>query len=66
MFRSPFHDHLQGSSLVLSASTTFQLPATSFAFWGFWPYALYLHVCLVYLSVCCETTHRQVHKYKYV
>jgi hypothetical protein len=35
MFRSPFHGHLQGSSLVLSASTTFQLPASSFVFFGF-------------------------------
>jgi hypothetical protein len=27
MFRSLFHDHLQGLSFVLSAFTTFQLPA---------------------------------------
>jgi hypothetical protein len=23
------------------------------SFWGLWPYALYLYVCPVYLSVCC-------------
>jgi hypothetical protein len=34
MFRSPFHDHLQGSSFVLSAFTTFQLPASSFVSFG--------------------------------
>jgi hypothetical protein len=27
MFRSLFYDHLQGSSFVLSAFTTFRLPA---------------------------------------
>jgi hypothetical protein len=35
MFRSLFHDHLQGSSFVLSVFTTFQLPASSFVFFGF-------------------------------
>jgi hypothetical protein len=34
MFRSLFHDHLQGPSFILSAFTTFQLPATSFVFGG--------------------------------
>jgi hypothetical protein len=34
MFRSPFHDHHQGSSFVPSAFTTFQLPASSFVFFG--------------------------------
>jgi hypothetical protein len=34
MFRSLFHDHLQRSSFVLSESTTFQLPASSFVFFG--------------------------------
>jgi hypothetical protein len=53
MFRSLFHDHLQGSSFVLSAFTTYQLRASSFVFWGLWPYALYLCVCPVDLSVCC-------------
>jgi hypothetical protein len=32
MFRSLFYDHLQGSSFVLSAFTTFRLPASSFVF----------------------------------
>jgi hypothetical protein len=53
MFRSLFHDHLQGPFSVLSAFTTFQLPASSFVSLGLWPYALYLYVCPVYLSVCC-------------
>jgi hypothetical protein len=44
MFRSLFHDHLQGSSFALSASTTLQLPASSFVFLGMWPYAIYLYV----------------------
>jgi hypothetical protein len=35
MFRSLFHDHPQGSSFVLSAFTTFQLPASSFVFFGY-------------------------------
>jgi hypothetical protein len=34
MFRSLFHDHLQGSSFVLGAFTNFQLPASSFVFFG--------------------------------
>jgi hypothetical protein len=34
MFRSLFHVNLQGLSFVLSAFTTFQLPASSFAFFG--------------------------------
>jgi hypothetical protein len=45
MFRSLFHDHLQGSSFVLSSFTTFWLPA-SFVFFG------YVAVChqFVYVS----------------
>jgi hypothetical protein len=63
MFRSLFHDHLQGSLFVPSEFTTFQLPASSFVFLGLWPYALYLYVCPVYLSAKHDqTTHRQVHQ----
>jgi hypothetical protein len=47
MFRSLFHDHPQGSSFVLNAPTTYQPPASSFVFFGMWPYALYLYVCPV-------------------
>jgi hypothetical protein len=51
MFRSTFHDHLQGSSLVLSASTTFQLPASSFVFFGFVTVCP-LFVCVSGVPVC--------------
>jgi hypothetical protein len=34
MFRSLFHDHLQGLFFVPRAFTTFQLPASSFVFFG--------------------------------
>jgi hypothetical protein len=67
MFRSPFHDHLQGSFFVLSASTTYQPPALSFLFFGFVAVCPLFVVYPVYLSVCClvvndQTTHRQVHR----
>jgi peptidoglycan/LPS O-acetylase OafA/YrhL len=52
MFRSPFQDHLQGSSFALSASTTLQLHASSLVCIGMWSYALYLYVYPVYLPVC--------------
>jgi hypothetical protein len=45
MFRPLFRDHLQGSSFVLCAFTTFQLPASSFVFFG------YVAVCLLFLCV---------------
>jgi hypothetical protein len=51
MFRSPFHDHLQGSPLVLSASTTFQMPASSFVFFGFVAVCP-LFVCVPGVPVC--------------
>jgi hypothetical protein len=44
MFRFLFYDHLQGSSFVLSAFTTFRLPASSFVVFGMWPYAFFLYV----------------------
>jgi hypothetical protein len=53
MFRSLFHDHLQGSSFALSAPTTLQLHASPFVCIGMWSYALYLYVYPVYLPVCC-------------
>ena len=57
MFRSLFHDHLQGSSFVLSAFTTFQLPASSFVFFG------YVAVCLLFVCVSgvavCELSGRE-------
>jgi hypothetical protein len=51
MFRSLFHDHLQGSSFVLSAFTTFQLPALSFVFFGFVAICP-LFVCVPGVAVC--------------
>jgi hypothetical protein len=51
MFRSPFHDHLQGSSLFLSASTTFQLPASSFVSFGFVAVCP-LFICVPAVPVC--------------
>jgi hypothetical protein len=47
MFRSLFHDHLQGSSFALSASTTLQPPASSFVFFG------YVAVCHLFVCVRC-------------
>jgi hypothetical protein len=47
MFRSLFHDHLQWSSFVLSAFTTFQLPASSFVIFG------YVAVCHLFVCVRC-------------
>jgi hypothetical protein len=62
MFWSPFHDHLQGSSFILSASTIFQLPASSFVFFGFVAVCP-LFVCVPGVPVCvlsgCEFTTRQ-------
>jgi hypothetical protein len=51
MFRSLFHDHLQGSFFVLSAFTTFQLPASSFVFVGFVAVCPLL-VCVSGVAVC--------------
>jgi hypothetical protein len=51
MFRSLFHDHLQPSSFVLSAFTTFQLPASSFVFFGFVAVCP-LFVCVPDVPVC--------------
>ena len=51
MFRSLFHDHLQGSSFVLSAFTTFQLPASSFVFFGYVA-VCHLFVCVSGVTVC--------------
>jgi peptidoglycan/LPS O-acetylase OafA/YrhL len=56
MFRSLFQDHLQGSSLALTAPTTLQLHASSFVCIGMWSYALYLYVYPVHLPVCCTGT----------
>jgi hypothetical protein len=53
MFRSLFQDHPQASPFALSAPTTLQLPASSFAFVGMRLYAIRLYVCPVYLPVCC-------------
>jgi hypothetical protein len=71
MFRSLFHDHPRGSSFVLSASTTFQLPASSFVFFGFVAVCP-LFVCVSGVPVCVlsgrelsvhnKTTHRQLHR----
>jgi hypothetical protein len=69
MFRSLFHDHPQGSSSVLSASTTYQPPASSFVFFGFVAVCP-LFVCVSGLPVCVlsgrakhdQTTHRQLHR----
>jgi hypothetical protein len=54
MFRSLFHDHLQGSSFILSAFTTFQLPASSFVFFGFVAVCP-LFVCVPGIAVCVLT-----------
>jgi hypothetical protein len=51
MFRSLFHDHLEGLSFVLSAFTTFQLPASSFVFLGYVAICL-LFVCVSAVAVC--------------
>jgi hypothetical protein len=66
MFRSIFHDHLQGSSFVLSASTTFQLPASSFVFFGYVA-VCHLFVCVSGVAVCVlsgrETTRQHADSY---
>jgi hypothetical protein len=51
MFRSLFQEHLQGSSFVLSAPTTFQLHASSFVCIGMWSYALYC-MCIQCTCLC--------------
>jgi hypothetical protein len=51
MFRSLFHDHLQGSSFVLSAFTTFQLTPSLFVFFGF-VVVCPLFVCVSGVPVC--------------
>jgi hypothetical protein len=51
MFRPLFHDYLQGSSFVLSAFTTFQLPASSFVFFGYVA-VCHLFVCVSGAPVC--------------
>src|SRR5215475_9960298 len=51
MFRSLFHDHLQGSSFILSAFTTFQLPASSYVFFGYVA-VCHLFVCVSGVAVC--------------
>jgi hypothetical protein len=51
MFRSLFHDHLQGSSFFLSASTNLQLPASSFVFFGCVA-VCHLFVCVSGVAVC--------------
>jgi hypothetical protein len=68
MFQSLFHDHLQGSSFILSAFTTFQLPASSFVFFGYVA-VCHLFVCVPGVPVCVlsgrvhyQTAHRQVHQ----
>jgi hypothetical protein len=47
MFRSLFHDYLQWSSFIPSAFTTFQLPASSFVFFGF------VAICNLFVCVWC-------------
>jgi hypothetical protein len=68
MFQSLFYDCLQGSSFVLGAFTTFQLPASSFVFLvcGLMS-SIFTCVRCTYLWVVwsCgrdQTTHRQVHR----
>jgi hypothetical protein len=51
MFRSLFHDHLQGSCFVLSAFTAFQVPASSFVFFEFVA-VCHLFVCVSGVAVC--------------
>jgi hypothetical protein len=46
MFRSLFHDYLQGLSFVLSVFTTFQLPASSFVFFR------YVAICHLQCNIC--------------
>jgi hypothetical protein len=52
MFRSLLYDHPQGLSFVFSAFSTFPLFASSFAFFGMWPYAVYVCVCVSGVPVC--------------
>jgi Mn2+/Fe2+ NRAMP family transporter len=67
MFRSLFHDHLQGSSFVLSAFTTFQLPASLFVFFGYVAVG-HLFVCVSGVAVCGlsgrETMHGHINDKK--
>jgi hypothetical protein len=59
MFRSLFHDHLQESSFVLSAFTIYQLPASSFVFFGFVAVCpLFVCVSGVAVCVCCLVVSR--------
>jgi hypothetical protein len=53
MFRSLFHDHLQGCPSFLVHLLPFSCLLHHLSFLGMWPYAIYLYVCPVYLSVCC-------------
>jgi hypothetical protein len=66
MFRSPFHDHPQGSFLVPSAFTTFYLPASSFVFFGVCGRMPSIYMCALCTCLCVvchdQTTHRQVHR----
>jgi hypothetical protein len=66
MFRSLFYDHLQESSFVLSAFTTFRLPASSFVLLvcGHIPS---ICMCPVYLCVGClvvNTTRQLTDRYR--
>jgi hypothetical protein len=51
MFRSPFHDHLQGSFFVPSAFTTFSCLLRHLSFWGFVAVCP-LFVCVTGVPVC--------------
>jgi hypothetical protein len=59
MFQSLIHDHLQGSSFVLSAFTTFQLPASSFVFFGY-AAVCHLFVCVSGVALCVLSS-RELH-----
>jgi hypothetical protein len=58
MFWSLLYDHPQGLSFVLSAFTTFSLACFVICLFGMWPYAVYVYVCPVYLSVGCLVVKR--------
>jgi hypothetical protein len=66
MFRSLFHDHLQGPPFVRSAFTTFRLPASSFVFFGYVD-VCHLFVCVSGVAVCGlsgrETTRQHTDSY---
>ena len=51
MYWSQLFDHLQGSSFVLSAITTFS--ACLRRLFGMWLCVVYVCACLIYLSVGC-------------